>query len=156
MSISAEVIQNWLVAISLAVTTIVTIVIQIRTNINNQKEFLDKQLIELQRMSFYDPFVEDEKFTKEWIEYKAKYKNGTISDNEKGQFLKYDVYTEMLFNFLKMSCKVYKKEEDLLNYVDFKSWLRNHSECWKNPLQEHSNRDVYGKAICNMVDDWLK
>ena len=38
MGISAEVIQNWLVAISLAVTTIVTIVIQIRTNKNNQKE----------------------------------------------------------------------------------------------------------------------
>lgn len=67
--------------------------------------------------------MEDEKFTKKWIEHKAKYENGTISDNKKGQFLEYDVYTEMLFNFLEMSCKIYKKEEDLLNYVVFKSWL---------------------------------
>lgn len=152
----AAVIQNWLITISLIVTTVVTIVLQIISNNNNKKEFLDKQLIELQRLSFYDPFVENEKFTKKWLEYKMKYENDTINDTEKNQFLKYDVYAEMLFNFLEMSCKVYKKEKDLLNYIDFKSWLRTHSECWKNPLQAHSNRDVYGKRICDMVDDWLK
>ena len=97
---NAAEIQNWLIAISLVVTTIVTIVIQIKSNKNNQREFLDRQLFELQRMSFYDPFVEDEKFTKKWFEYKTKYENGTINNNEKEQFLKYDVYTEMLFNFL--------------------------------------------------------
>jgi hypothetical protein len=153
---SAEELQNWLIAISLVVTTVVTIILQIKSNKNNQKEFLDKQLIELQRMSFYDPFVEDKNFTKNWLELKTKYENKTICEAEKNQFLKYDVYTEMLFNFLEMSCKIYSKEKDLLNYVDFKSWIRTHSECWKNPIDAHSNRDVYGKKIYNMVDDWLK
>lgn len=153
---NADVIQNWLVASSLAVTTIVTIVIQIRTTQNNQKEFLDKQLIELQRISFYDPFLEDENFTNQWNQMKVNYKNGNLEQHDKEKFLKYDVYTEMLFNFIERSFCVYKNEKNLLNYVDFKSWVRTHQQCWKNPLQEHSNREVYGKDIYYMVEDWLR
>lgn len=97
---NADVIQNWLVASILAVTTIVTIVIQIRTTQNNQKEFLDKQLIELQRISFYAPFLEDENFTNQWNQMKVNYKNGNLEQHDKEKFLKYDVYTEMLFNFI--------------------------------------------------------
>lgn len=153
---NADVIQNWLVASILAVTTIVTIVIQIRTTQNNQKEFLDKQLIELQRISFYDPFLEDENFTNQWNQMKVNYKNGNLEQHDKEKFLKYDVYTEMLFNFIERSFCVYKNEKNLLNYVDFKSWVRTHQQCWKNPLQEHSNREVYGKDIYYMVEDWLR
>lgn len=153
---NADVIQNWLVASSLAVTTIVTIVIQIRTTQNNQKEFLDKQLIELQRISFYDPFLEDENFTNQWNQMKVNYKNGNLEQHDKEKFLKYDVYTEMLFNFIERSFCVYKNEKILLNYVDFKSWVRTHQQCWKNPLQEHSNREVYGKDMYDMVEDWLR
>ncbi len=153
---NADVIQNWLVASSLAVTTIVTIVIQIRTTQNNQKEFLDKQLIELQRISFYDPFLEDENFTNQWNQMKVNYKSGSLEQRDKEKFLKYDVYTEMLFNFIERSFSVYKNEKKLLNYVDFKSWVRTHQQCWKNPLQEHSNREVYGKDMYYMVEDWLR
>ena len=153
---NADVIQNWLVASSLAVTTIVTIVIQIRTTQNNQKEFLDKQLIELQRISFYDPFLEDENFTNQWNQMKVNYKNGNLEQHDKEKFLKYDVYTEMLFNFIERSFCVYKNEKILLNYVDFKSWVRTHQQCWKNPLQEHSNREVYGKDMYDMVEDWFR
>lgn len=153
---NADVIQNWLVASILAVTTIVTIVIQIRTTQNNQKEFLDKQLIELQRISFYDPFLEDENSTNQWNQMKVNYKNGNLEQHDKEKFLKYDVYTEMLFNFIERSFCVYKNEKNLLNYVDFKSWVRTHQQCWKNPLQEHSNREVYGKDIYYMVEDWLR
>lgn len=153
---NAQIIQNWLVAISLVVTTIVTIIIQISTNRNNQKEFLDKQLIELQRISFYDPFLEDEDFTNQWNQMKEKYKSGNLDKESRNNFLKYDVYTEMLFNFIEMSFKVYKNEKDLLNYVDFKSWVRTHQQCWQNPLKDHSNREVYGKKICDTVDNWIK
>ena len=97
-----------------------------------QKTFLDQQLFELQRLSFYDPFVEDKK-----------------------QFLKYDIYTEMIFNFMRQSLDFYKNEDDLLNYVDFKSWIRDHHLCWKNPLQEHSNREVYGEDMWEIIDKWL-
>ena len=61
------------------------------------------------------------------------------------------MFLSLLTNF-----KFYKTEKKLLNYVDFKSWLRIHAKCWQNPLQEHSNREVYGDKLCDMVDRWLK
>ena len=132
------------------------IVLRFQTKAIQHKEFLDKQLIELQRISFYDPFLEDENFTNQWNQMKVNYKSGSLEQRDKEKFLKYDVYTEMLFNFIERSFSVYKNEKKLLNYVDFKSWVRTHQQCWKNPLQEHSNREVYGKDMYYMVEDWLR
>ena len=120
-----------------------------------QKDFLNMQLIEIQRMSFYDPFVENPNYTVQWNILKNKF-NNKDNDLDINSFLKYDVYTEMIYNFIEMSLKVYKTEEDLLNYIDFKSWVRNHAQNWKNPLQAHSNREVYGDKMCDMIDKWLK
>lgn len=56
-------IQNWLIFANLVITTIVTICLQVKSNNNNKKDTLDQQLIEIQRISFYDPYVEDMQFT---------------------------------------------------------------------------------------------
>lgn len=148
--------QNWIMLVSLLVTMGTTIFLQIKSNNNTQKEFLDKQLQEIQRLSFYDPFVENENYTNSWVLNKELYNRKELNNEDLNNFLKYDVYTEMIFNFLEMSFKFYKTEKKLLNYVDFKSWLRIHAKCWQNPLQEHSNREVYGDKLCDMVDRWLK
>ena len=50
--------QNWIMLVSLLVTMGTTIFLQVKSNNNTQKEFLDKQLQEIQRLSFYDPFVD--------------------------------------------------------------------------------------------------
>lgn len=121
-----------------------------------QKDFLDSQLIELQRMSFYDPFVENENYTQQWNDLRERYIRGDLHNTELDNFLKYDVYTEMLYNFIEMSLKVYRTSENLLNYVDFKSWLRIHKQNWQKPLKEYSNREVYGDKMCDMIDKWLK
>jgi len=121
-----------------------------------QKDFLNSQLIELQRMSFYDPFVENEKYTQQWNDLHERYIRGDLHDKELDNFLKYDVYTEMLYNFIEMSFKVYHTSENLLKYVDFKSWVRTHKQNWQNPLKEYSNREVYGDKMCDMIDKWLK
>ena len=148
--------QNWIMLVSLLVTMGTTIFLQVKSNNNTQKEFLDKQLQEIQRLSFYDPFVENENYTNSWVLNKELYNRKELNNEDLNNFLKYDVYTEMIFNFLEMSFKFYKTEKKLLNYVDFKSWLRIHAKCWQNPLQEHSNREVYGDKLCDMVDRWLK
>lgn len=121
-----------------------------------QKDFLNSQLIELQRMSFYDPFVENEKYTQQWNDLRERYIRGDLHDTELDNFLKYDVYTEMLYNFIEMSLKVYRTSENLLNYVDFKSWVRTHKQNWQKPLKEYSNREVYGDKMCDIIDKWLK
>jgi len=148
--------QNWIMLVSLLVTMGTTIFLQVKSNNNTQKEFLDKQLQEIQRLSFYDPFVENQNYTNSWVLNKELYNRKELNNEDLNNFLKYDVYTEMIFNFLEMSFKFYKTEKKLLNYVDFKSWLRIHAKCWQNPLQEHSNREVYGDKLCDMVDRWLK
>ena len=152
-------IETCIVGVNAVVTAVLSVKLYILTNIENRKNALDIRLAELQKLSFQNTFLEDKMFTEQWNNLRAQYLNNTLEqgkDRNRDRFLKYDVYTEMLFNFLEMSYKVYKKEKDLLNYIDFKSWFRIHSACWKNPLQEHSNREVYGKEIYDMVEDWLK
>ena len=91
--------QNWIMTASLVITMATTIVLQIKSSKESQKTFLDKQLFELQRMSLYDPFMEDKKYTSKWNDFKLDYQNDKLSDAEQHKFLKYEVYTEMLFNF---------------------------------------------------------
>ena len=71
-------IQNWLIFANLVITTIVTICLQVKSNNNNKKDTLDQQLIEIQRISFYDPYVEDMQFTNRWDELKEDYDDGTV------------------------------------------------------------------------------
>lgn len=156
MDFGSTLTLNILTLGSILVTIGITFWLHHCSNVDNKKTFLDNQLIELQRLSFYDTFVEDENYTHKWLETKKKYLNKQLPEEEIKKFLKYDVYTEMLFNFIERAFSVYKTEEKLLNYIDFKSWIRNHSVCWKNPLQPHSNREVYGDKVCDMIDKWLK
>lgn len=156
INLGSTTILNVLTFLSIFATIVTTFVLHHLSNINNKKTFLDNQLIELQRLSFYDTFVEDENYTHKWVETKEKYLNKQLSEEEIKKFLKYDVYTEMLFNFIEKALTIYKTEEKLLNYIDFKSWIRTHAECWKKPLEEHSNREVYGDNMSDMIDKWLK
>lgn len=58
-----------------------------------------------------------------------------------------------------MSFKVYKNEKNLLNYVDFKSWVRTHQQSLQNTLKDHNNREVYRKKfmIClTSMDNYIK
>lgn len=141
--------------INLIITSAISLYTFFSVNKDKKRSFLDQQLFELQKLSFYDAFVEDENYTKTWNDLKEKYQNNKLEGDNKRDFLKYDVYTEMLFNYLRQSLDFYKNETDLLNYVDFKSWIRNHKECWKNPLHEHSNVEVYGEDMWRLVEKWL-
>ena len=151
-----DAIQSFIMFIAICFTGWQTWQLYKLSKIEKQKDFLNTQLIELQRMSFYDPFVENENYTNQWNNLLERYKNGELHNIELDNFLKYDVYTEMIYNFIEMSFKIYKTEEDLLNYIDFKSWTRVHAQNWKNPLQAHSNREVYGDKMSDMIDKWLK
>lgn len=152
---NADEVQNWIITINLIITTIVTFYLYFKSKTDNQKNTLDSQLIELQRLAFENPYLENENYTNEWNMLREKYVNKE-QDWDVDKFLRYDAYTEMIFNYVEMSLKVYKTEEKLLKYVDFKSWIRNHTQNWQNPLQAHINREVYDDKMCDMIDKWLK
>lgn len=149
-------IQNWLIVLNLIVTTIITWLLYTKSKKETRKNLLNSQLLELQRLSFENPFLENEEYTKQWNILREKYIDKKYNEFDVKEFLKYDVYTEMIFNFIEISLEIYTTEKELLNYVDFKSWVRTHSLCWRNPLKEHSNRDVYSEKMCNFIDKWLK
>lgn len=125
------------------------------SNEEKQKDFLNAQLFELQRLSFYDPYLENDNYTKEWDSLKGKYQNDDLLEDEKNKFIKYDIYTEMLFNFIYKSLEFYKTKEKMEEFVDFKSWVNTHKAAWKNPLQTNSNKDVYGEEMFNLVNSWI-
>lgn len=152
---SADIVQNWIITVNLIVTTIVTFYLYFKSKTDNKKNALDSQLLELQRLAFENPYLENENYTNEWNMLREKYVNKE-QNWDVDKFLRYDAYTEMLFNYVEMSLMVYKTEEDLLKYVDFKSWIRIHTQNWQNPLQAHINREVYGDKMCDMIDKWLK
>jgi hypothetical protein len=116
---------------------------------------LNQQLFELQRLSFINPHVENEDYTYQWNELKEKYKQGILKDKGLDDFLKYDVYTEMLFNFIYKSLEFYKTKKNLEKFIDFKSWINTHKYSWINPLQTNSNKDVYGDRMFNIVNSWI-
>lgn len=160
-------IQSFIMFISIIVTTATAFILHYLSKnerkdmyelskIEKQKETLNSQLFELQRMALKYPFLEDEKFIETWDTLKDKYINNFLIDKDRDKVLQYEVYAEMIFNFFEMSLNVYKTEKELLEYVNFKSWLRNHSAWWKNPLEEHSNRDSYSLMTKSLIDDWLK
>lgn len=73
--------QNWIMTASLVITMATTIVLQIKSSKESQKTFLDKQLFELQRMSLYDPFMEDKKIYQQVeLILNSNYQNDKVSD----------------------------------------------------------------------------
>lgn len=152
-------ITNWIAiasAVASFIAIVVTFIIYRLTQKSAKEMYLYDRLRELQMLTMKYPYLEDENFTKRWNILKKKIKNNTITDNEREKFLRYDSYTEMLFNYVVFVFEYYKTEEKVLNFVAFKEWIRPHKLCWDNPIIPHSNRDIYDKKICDIIDKWIK
>ncbi len=152
----AQEIQNWLIATSIFVSAGTTFYLQCKAEKSRRKAELDRQLIELQNLAVRYPFLEDGTYADKWDEQRENMLSGNLPLEERDKFLQYDAYTELLFNYVSRCLNYYRKEKKLLEYVDFKGWLRPHKKCWEKPLQEHSNREVYGDRVADMIDRWMK
>lgn len=153
---SAGAIQNWLIVLNLLFTSGLACFLHYSTIRNNRKKFLNDKLFKLQEFSMKYPFLENPYYCKNWDILKENFKNKNLTDKEIENFLQYDVYTEMLFNYIEESYNFYKCEKKMLADVDLKSWIRTHAACWKNPLIEHSNHDTYKKEVRDLIDNWIK
>lgn len=147
--------KNLLLLLNFIITIGATFYLHCKSKNENLETILHDQLLELQKISLEHPFLEDENYTKQWDLLKEKYDNKELKGEDLDKFIQYDVYTEMLFNFLFKSFDFYKSEKKLLNFVDFESWLDIHAKCWTSPLQPHSNRKVYGQKMFDMVNRWI-
>lgn len=154
--LQAAEIQNYLIVVTLVVTTILSLWLHFTNRAENGKNRMNDKLLFLQRVSFDNEFVEDKHFTETWLTLKDKYLKGKADEEETKRCLQYDSYCEMLFNFVSEAHHYYKTENKLLQFVAFKQWVRNHRSWWEHPLEEHSNHDTYDSELSHMIDDWMK
>lgn len=117
------------------------------------KDLHDK-LFQIQTISINHPYLEDKKFIDGWNNFKKDYHNkyNDLTKENKDLYLRYEQYCEMLFNLISNAYNI----NCLENEIEFKSWARSHKEWWKSPLEEHSNRDIYGNSLSDIIDTWIK
>jgi hypothetical protein len=114
----------------------------------NKKKSLDDQLDAILKIAIQYPYLESDAFAVEW---KADFNK----DDEK--YLRYDVYCNLLFNFLSRVASYYKYDKvKIENYIAIKDWVRLHGKCWKNPTSAYENVDSYEKKFVDFINSYLK
>jgi hypothetical protein len=154
-----EIINMYMETIILASSFMFSVFLYLKNRSYGFENSLNDRLFQIQKLSFDNPFLEAEQFISKWDEFSKKYKidkNIDYDDKDIKKFLQYEQYCEMIFNLISDSYTYSKKEEKLLELIDFKSWTRTHKTWWNNPLVEHSNRDTYGSKLADILDNWMK
>jgi hypothetical protein len=154
-----------ILTISLIVSNGISIWLYIKNKEATKKLYLDSKvqekikdlhdkLFQIQTISINNPYLEDKKFIEGWNNFKDKYHNdySNLIEENKKNYLRYEQYCEMIFNLISNAYNI----NCLENEIEFKAWSRSHKEWWKNPLEDHSNRDIYGNYLSDIIDTWIK
>ena len=152
-------IKSILIALSIIVSTGISIFFYIKNRAFGFENSLNERLFKIQDISFNNPFLENKQFINGWIEFAKKYRNNTkinFQDDLVNKNLQYEQYCEMIFNLISDTYSFNRTEKYLLQNIDFKEWSRTHKDWWQNPLNEHSNHDTYHKNLTKIIDDWIK
>ena len=113
----------------------------------NTKRDLDNQLDSILKIAIQYPYLESDEYTKSWNS-KAK-----ADDN----FLRYDLYCTLIFNFLSRLCAFYKHNQAKIeSHINMKSWVRQHARYWRDPTTAYENVDTYDRPFVQLVEDYLK
>lgn len=118
---------------------------------NNRKEKLENDRNNILKISVEYPYLEYPLFCNSWDKRKA---NSNNSKSEK--YIRYEMYTILVFNHLEDVCKYYKYDIDKISkkHVDIKNWLRLHKKIWTNPLSgEYENVDGYEDKFVLFVNN---
>ena len=139
------------------IPTIISVIFFIKNRKYEIRKLIEDRLFKIQQLAFEYPYVEDEYFIKGWNEFVMQYRRGEVIEEEKvRKFLQYEQYCEMIFNLLELVVIFYKTEQKILQFIDFKSWVKTHREWWNKPLDNHSNYDTYNNKVIKLVVKWLK
>lgn len=117
------------------------------------KDLHDK-LFQIQKISIDHPYLEDKKFIDGWNDFKKRYhiSYSNLTKEDKDLYFRYEQYCEMIFNLISNAYNINSLDDE----IEFKSWARNHKQWWESPLEDHSNRDIYGNELSNIIDQWIK
>ncbi len=130
--------------ISAATSATITLLIS-RTN---KIKHLDDQLDDILKIAVQYPYLESKSFTSTWNDKK---------DTEAEEYLRYDLYCTLLFNYLSRLSKHFKYDKDKIDgYVAAKDWVRLHKDYWNNPYEDFENIDSYDKKFKELIAEYLK
>ena len=115
-----------------------------------KKEKEEQLIVELNRIleiGIEYPYLESKEFTSKWNENK---------NNDKEEYLRYDMYCNLIFNYLHHVFEHFGKNKRMIeSFVDIKTWIRLHKQNWLNPIDENENIDGYDNEFRTFINSYL-
>ncbi len=131
-------------ALSVSISAIITIWYNRRAYQRN----LDEQLDLILKLAFEYPQMENEEFIATWDPTKS---------SSLEEFIRYDLYCTLLFNFLSRLSAFYKYEiVSIEKHVSIRDWVRIHRGYWNKPLHTYENSEAYDPKFVRLINDLLR
>lgn len=117
-------------------------------NKKQKKDSLSDKLNHLLELAIQYPELESKVFIEKWVEQKDK---NDIS------YMRYDIYCNLLFNFLAELFDFYKGDkDDIESFCDVKTWIRMHRLNWQHPMDPNENIDGYSPNFRAFINSYLQ
>lgn len=114
----------------------------------NKQKNLDDQLDGLLKIAIQHPYLENKKFADSWQ---------PEFDESDEKMLRYEVYCNLLFNYLARLSEHYKfKSDKIEKHLAIKDWVRLHGKYWQEPATMYENVDSYDKKFVELINSYLK
>lgn len=135
------------ILVSVVTSSIVTVIINKRNNRANERKNLDRQLDDLLKIALNYPYLESSKFVSCWNDQK---------DQEDEKFIRYDLYCNLLFNYLARLAEYHKFDKEKIDkHISAKDWVRFHKDNWLNPYDSYENIDSYDKKFRDIINEYI-
>jgi hypothetical protein len=130
------------------ISSCVATIVALRLNKSNAKKTLYDQLDGIIKIAIQHPYLENPAFSNTWTENK---------NSNDDQYLRYDNYCTLVFNYLSRLCEHYNFDKDKIEkHLNVKDWIRVHKQCWENPSTPFENADGYSKEFKKLINNYLK
>jgi hypothetical protein len=139
-----------IIAVLALVFSVIPWITSLFSNRKAEKKDLASRIEGILMVSLEYPYCEDLEFTQNWE------KNPLPENKEK--YLRYDIYSAMVFNYLEDLCKYYKfnKKKIKEHGLDIKNWMKIHRKIWENPKEENENEQGYDEKFRMLIKEYLK
>jgi hypothetical protein len=135
-------------AFATLISAITSALVTLWLNKSNRQRHIDDQLDTIIKISIQYPYLENSLFTSSWNEKK---------NSNEDEYLRYDAYCILLFNFLSRVASFYKYDRKKIeNYIAIKDWIRLHKDYWLSPASAYENIDSYDDEFKTLINYYIK
>lgn len=135
-------------AIATLISSAVASTVAIKINNYNAIKSLNDQLDNILKIAIQYPYLESPSFANTWEEHK---------DSEEENYLRYENYCTLVFNYLERLCTHYKFNiSKIESHLNVKGWVRVHKSCWQHPSVPFENSDGYDQRFKLLIDNYLR